>query len=208
MTQAPSKPFGLEVQPLLVWNVRLEFNEMRAFVQQVDDPLVLEKLEVHLLTPIRWGLSERAFLTLLLQRAILGIEAYLPYALLHEAAARRKLDYRTLRRFCDDPFRLRGRGLAENLYNRLPMLAERDLALRRSCPVLWKRVQPFYRRVRNPIFHGKQLATGAVVPVRKAFALFGDLYSWIDSWHEFPGKSGPVLPSPRRDAAFRPRGED
>jgi hypothetical protein len=193
--------FGLRLMNIPTLNLRYEFQDIRmsvsddAFVSQLGEP------GPHLLAPLKWAFSRDAYMTLLLQRTILGLEAYLPSAVLYEATARG----RPLRETLDltkNPFRLGGRGTAENYYNRLPALVEPDVALSNARPALWPVTSAFYQQVRNPIFHGDQLFEVSVDAFRKALDLISGLYEWVDSWHSLEHSFSPAghprpTPSPR-----------
>ncbi len=97
-------------------------------------------------------------ITLLLQRTILGTEAFISGVVLQEIVVRQLVTPKT-REFVKNPFVLKGRGTADNFYNKLPAQIDSQLALEISDPALWSDVKEFYREVRNPLFHGYQLNT-------------------------------------------------
>lgn len=130
-----------------------------------------------------WGGMPADFLTLIVQRAILGIEAYLPGAVYVQAGLRGKLT-KELAQKLQNPFRFKhGAGTVKSFYDLLPSALDRKISLRVSHPGLRKRTARFYAEIRNPLFHGKQISSINPVPVRKAFDLLARLYEWIDEWH-------------------------
>jgi hypothetical protein len=126
---------------------------------------------------------EGGFLALLLQRAITGIESYIPAAVMIEAARRGCIepeDGELLR----NPFVVGGRGTADVYYHRLPAKLCEGISLKLRNPGLWGDNLRFYKQVRNPIFHGKEPTPDSVDGVRDAFRHIARLYEWIDSWHD------------------------
>jgi hypothetical protein len=146
---------------------------------------------------IIWGGWPDTLLTLLLQRALLGIEAYLPAAVWWELGVSGRLDRRLSEqiRQRDVP----GRSLVEKLYRGLPGLVDNALSLQRCDGKLWKATVRFYEEVRNPIMHGYEIERGHFDGVARAFEHIADLYSWIDTWHNpdswiKPGHAKPPSP--------------
>ncbi len=126
------------------------------------------------------------FLTLLLQRAIVGLESYVTAAIYLEAGSRGLLDEDLLSKL-RNPFLFGGRGTADNYYNRMPAIIDEQYSLRVVDNTLWEQVRVFYSDIRNPLFHGYQIAsiTSFPVSVLRAYEFIGRLYKWIDSWHDF-----------------------
>jgi hypothetical protein len=56
--------------------------------------------------------------------------------------------------------------------------------MRRSASRLWGRTKLFYEQVRNPVFHGYQIDGESVQYFPPAFRHIGDIYDWIDAWHD------------------------
>ncbi len=84
---AVSPPFGLKFSNIPLINLRMEYERARAFLNSSEAEECLKPP----VKPIRaglfiWGGMPGDFMTLVLQRAILGIEAYLPGALMHTSA--------------------------------------------------------------------------------------------------------------------------
>lgn len=79
--------FGLRLQNIPLINLRLEFNH---HFKLLSDPTFREEFSSSVV-PIQtkyliWNGMPDAFLTLIAQRAILGVESYLPSAVTHQAA--------------------------------------------------------------------------------------------------------------------------
>ena len=123
-----------------------------------------------------------ALLTLLLQRAILGIESYLPGAVYFQLGIRGKLDQTTVGRL-RNPASLAGRKMVEKYYRGLPALVDPGWSLQELNRPLWKATVRFYEEVRNPLMHGYEVDPKAVDGVYQAFEHLAQLYKWIDGWH-------------------------
>ena len=133
-----------------------------------------------------WAGMPNDFLTLVLQRIFLGLEAYLPYCVWYVCGSRGRLRELAVKRAIENVFSL-GRKLPDNLYNKLPALAHPKYALKSVNAKLYSKTESIYKNVRNPIFHGKQLVE--VAPDKDYLALldyFGLIYEWIDSWRPNP----------------------
>ena len=95
-------------------------------------------------------------MTLSLQRAILGIEAYLPGALIDTSSILGTLSkelYAKLRK----PFSFGSKSAVANIYHHSPSAVHPELSLRHLDQKLYDRNVAFYGMVRNPIFHGEQM---------------------------------------------------
>jgi hypothetical protein len=178
------KPFDLRMSNIPLMNLREEFRASVALVRQrkFEDYFANTHIDINAPSCTWYGRSEE-FLTILLQRAIVGIESYLPSAVSFTGAMRNRIDI-IKSEAIRDPFVLQGRGTAENLYNRLPALLEPKLALKEYDARLWEKTRLFYREIRNPIFHGSELEPkkGEFRPIRAAFNHIENLYGWIDDW--------------------------
>ena len=104
-----------------------------------------------------WHGSTNDLLTLILQRSILGVECYVASAAWSEAWRWNIVDP-VKKAALLNPAGL-GKGTANCYYNLLPSQLSQTLSLRVCDPSLWSRVTHFYEKVRNPLFHGNQLAT-------------------------------------------------
>ena len=164
-------------------NLRIEFNSTYEYVFSTTAADAL-KPPIH---PVEvpmfvWLGMPDDLATLLLQRAILGVEAYLPAALKY-AAAQLKVVSKELLAKIDNPFSLGGKTLASNVYDRMPAAVHAELSLRYLDQELYDTNLRFYRSVRNPLFHGKQLRDTEIESLRFAFDHIARIYEWIDYWH-------------------------
>ena len=130
-----------------------------------------------------WGGNKDTLLTILLQRAIAGIESYIPGAIMIEAGRRCCLE-KGDSEFLKNPYKLGGRGTVENYYHRLPSQLCKEFSLKLFDNALWHRNLEFYREIRNPIFHGKEIESKRVDGIFHSYIHIQDLYNWIDSWHD------------------------
>jgi hypothetical protein len=187
-------------------NLRMEFNLCFQFVFN-------ENLEHAIKPPIRpiytplmiWLGMPEGLLTLLIQRAILGIEAYIPGAVMHETALRGTLSA-DLAEKLKNPFSFGGRSTVANFYHRLPAQVDPTFSLKVADKQSFDRTVRFYSGIRNPLFHGKQVNECDLAPVRAAFDHLAQLYEWIDSWHspEHLIKGGTALANVRARVATNP----
>lgn len=176
-------PFALKFHNIPLINLRMEFNDTYAFLHSGEAKeclqLPLKPIRTRLLI---WGGMPEDFMTLLLQRAVLGIEAYLPGALMHTSAilgnASKDL-FGKLR----SPFSFGSKSAVANVYHRMPSAVHPEISLRYLDQELYERNVVFYRVVRNPIFHGQQLEHLDISGIREAFLHLARLYEWIDYWY-------------------------
>ncbi len=175
--------FGLRFANIPIMNLRFEFNQSYAFVfdQQAERSLQPPIEAVRAPLFVWCGMPDDLF-TLLLQRAVLGVEAYLPAALKFAAAQLGKVSTELFKKL-DDPFSLGGASLVANVYHRMPSAVHSELSLRHLDEELYERTRKFYKQIRNPLFHGRQLHDTEIGAVRKAFDHVAQLYEWIDYWH-------------------------
>lgn len=82
------------------------------------------------------------------------------------------------------------KSMVANIYHRMPSAVHEELSLRHLDQELYEEVVAFYREVRNPIFHGKEIQARSIEPIRASFALIGRIYTWIDHWHD-PDRTQP-----------------
>ena len=165
-------------------NLRIEFNATYAFIHSLEAETALQPPLKAIRTKLMiWGGMPEDLFTLLLQRSVLGIEAYLPGALMESAAKIGNLDAVLVARL-RNPFSFGSKSAVANIYHRMPSAVHEELSLKHLNEDLYGRNATFYQRVRNPIFHGQQLATPKIEAIRTAFAHLAELYEWIDYWYE------------------------
>ena len=175
--------FGLQFSNIPTMNLRFEFNQTYAFVfsqsaeQALQSPIQPVKAPMFI-----WcGMPDDLF-TLMLQRAVLGVEAYLPSALKFAAA---QLGNQSTELFekLNNPFSLGAASSVTNIYHRMPAAVHPELSLKHLDEELYEHTQKFYKYIRNPLFHGSQLHNTDIIALRRSFDHVAKLYEWIDYWH-------------------------
>jgi hypothetical protein len=131
--------------------------------------------------PFQWHGLQEELLTWILQRAILGVESYISGVVFLILTYRRTITSE-INQSIRNPFRLGGRGTADNFYNRLPALVDAQVSLNIYNPELFERTRDFYRSIRNPLFHGQMLADNDPKALIPPFELIRDVYRWIEVW--------------------------
>src|SRR6266540_1590977 len=101
--------------------------------EPIDTPLFL------------WNTMPEGLLTLILQRAILGLEAYLPGTVYVQLGGKPGYEEHVMR-YVANPARL-CRSIADAYFNRLPTLINPAHALRAANPELWLRTKRLYDEV-------------------------------------------------------------
>jgi hypothetical protein len=119
----------------------------------------------------------------MLQRSILSVESCVSAAVQYQLIAK-GLFTPEMAAALNDPVGLpgKGRGMAETFYNKLPAQVDEKLRLEIMEPELWDAVKRFYKEVRNPLFHGYQLAGVNVAGTLEALTMIQRIYVWMDSW--------------------------
>ncbi len=120
---------------------------------------------------------------MILFRAIVGIESYLPAAVMFKLGNMGLLNQSNMN-YVRNPYSLNAKKMVEKYYHLLPELIDRNCSLKRSNPGLYEKNKIFYKEVRNPIFHGYQLDSPNLEGSFKVYKHVADLYKWIDSWYE------------------------
>ncbi|MEZ7910984.1 MAG: hypothetical protein QMB55_04100 [Propionivibrio sp.] len=176
--------FGLTFDNIPLINLRLEFNRTYQFIHSPEAGEILRTPIKQIQTPLFiWnGMSEDC-MTLLLQRAILGVEAYLPGALKHTSAVLGNLSKELFEKL-DAPFSFGAKSAVANIYHRMPEAVHPELSLRHLEQQLYETTIAFYREVRNPIFHGQQLCNSDLSKIQYAFLHVARIYEWIDHWFD------------------------
>ena len=175
--------FGFTLSNIPIINLRKEFEahfrllETKQFrVQLYDFSTPVE------LPQFKWTGLPDDLLTMMLQRAILGVESYLGAAVEYELTKRQLFSEENKEKI-KNPFKLGGRTTVGNVYNRLPGFVDDSLQLLKSDPQLYQKIMAFYDSVRNPLFHGFQLQQATLNQMTSAFELIRSIYKWIDSWY-------------------------
>ena len=183
----PQAPFGLMLSNIPIINLRREFEahyrllgteQFRAQLYDFTTPVELPQF--------KWTGLPDDLLTMMLQRAILGVESYLGAAVEYELTMRQRFTDENKKKM-NNPFRLGGESTVENFYDKLPGLIDGSFLLSNSDPRLYQEVKEFYKSIRNPLFHGHQLAHATPSQIASAFDLIRSIYKWIDRWYSaFP----------------------
>ncbi|MHB1956061.1 MAG: hypothetical protein ACYCOU_20210, partial [Sulfobacillus sp.] len=82
-------------------------------------------------------------------------------------------------------------GTVSAYYHHLPALIHPELSVAVVDPEFWSHLTDFYKKVRNPLFHGSHFASGDVQNAIRSFWFVEELYTWLDQWHNpewMPGK--------------------
>lgn len=180
-----SETFGIVFENIPIINLR---NEFARYYAALDDKNFLSQFEGPIQpveTPymIWYGMPDD-LITMIMQRVILGVEAYLPGAVFHELGIQGKLNKNNLT-YLRNPFELGGRSTVENYYDKLPSLIDKTLSLKSFDNKLWSQTKAFYKEVRNPIFHGNNISNRDIKGLKKVFIYLSHIYKWIDSWHDY-----------------------
>jgi hypothetical protein len=202
--------FLLKFENIPLINLRMEFNRTYAFIHsQEADTCLKPPIEPVRAPMFIWGGMPDDLMTLLLQRAILGVEAYLPGALIHTSAILGNLSS-TLSAKLKNPFAFGARSAVANIYHHAPASVHPELSLRHLDEDLYQRTVQFYRLVRNPIFHGKQIHDADISHVRNAFDHVARIYEWIDYWYnpEKLVKGGAAFAGVRARHSVSPQSND
>lgn len=165
-------------------------HEFFVWNKQIRDVAFQQQFAGGYAKPIRtplliWGGDPSDLLTLILQRAILGLESYMSASVWFELGKAGRLTPE-LSTQAKNPFSIptRGRGTAWCYYNALPSLLDPKLALQTVNPVLWSEVRSFYKDIRNKILHGSQIAANDATLLHPPFSMIANVYTWVDSWHK------------------------
>jgi hypothetical protein len=150
-----------------------------------------QQFEIGYRQPIRtplliWGGNPGDLLTLILQRAILGLESYVGAAVWIELGRSGRLTPE-LHSQVRNPFTIKSKkkGTAYRYYNTLPAFLDPKYALEnwKTNAALWSEMSGFYKTVRNKILHGYQIGSRSPGVLVKYFDMFAQTYEWVNSWH-------------------------
>jgi hypothetical protein len=128
----------------------MEFNDTYAFLNSPEAEECLKPPA----RPIRvrlfiWGGMPGDPMTLLLQRATLGIEAYLSGALWHTAAVLGSLSKGLVAKL-KNPVLFGSKSAVENIYHRMPAAVHPELSLRHLDQPFTNGIEPSIRRLGTP----------------------------------------------------------
>lgn len=198
--------FGIKLGNLPILAIRREFNDYHWLIAK---PEFRERLRGPgpIAAPIEtpsfvWRGPVSGLLTLILQRAFTGVEAYFVGAAYWTAGRTFGLTKELVESLMDPFGKLKGSGgVPDKYYNRVPALASKGYALERADKALWEDTVIAYREVRNPLFHGYQVDDDYATGVLAVCDFIADLYRWIDRWcnldEMIPGAAAALTPKPR-----------
>ena len=180
---ADSPTFDVSFSNVPIVNLRWEFKDLYACVHTVgflrDEEGRVRSLRTRYFL---WLGMPDAGATVMVARAVLGLEAYLKFAAGTEGVMR-GVSTPKLTKACANPFSL-SRKTAHAHFNLLPALVSEELAMKNADARLWKATSAFYREIRNPIFHGREFNDIKHDTLGGLFDLLADVYDWMDSWHD------------------------
>jgi hypothetical protein len=181
--------FGLEISNIPIINLRREFDANYALLLGGEFQTQINNLARPLkTTKFIWYGPPQELLTMLMLRAILGLESYALAAVEYEVDRNAISLSVQQRKSLSNPFALGGReSLPDRLYNKLPAFLGQDRTLCKTDLKLWQELRTFYKEVRNPLMHGGQLWRPDAGAVSEAYSLMARVFEWIDGWYSaFP----------------------
>ncbi len=181
--QTTSERFRLKLSYIPMLNLRHEFANYYKLLDDDDFRKQFNEKSGPYETPyFTWYGMPQPLLTTILQRVILGVEAYIPIAAYLEMNLR-GLYTDDSKIYFTDPYRLSGKGTAEKYFHSLPSLIDKSLSLKSFNKQLFDQNKAFYKEVRNPLFHGFQIDSDKHYHLRTSFEHIRSIYEWLDSWH-------------------------
>jgi hypothetical protein len=130
-----------------------------------------------------WYGRNELFLSRVIRSSILNVEAAICSCVYFEAGIR-GIFSEDIKEATANPFSLGGKGTANVFYDKLPTLLNPDYSLLKSNNKLWLEVKHFYKNIRNPLFHGKELKENDPKIVKNCIDLILEVFKWIDSWFD------------------------
>lgn|GEM_PF-3075965 len=128
-----------------------------------------------------WYGRKEVLATQILRSMILDIESAITSCVYFSASIDGKLNDE-VKEAVNDPFILKGKGTVENLYHKLPALINEKYSLLVMNVDLYNETKTFYKEVRNPIMHGKELFDIDINDIKNALEFILKLFNWIDAW--------------------------
>lgn len=126
-----------------------------------------------------WRGRREALLSLLVQRGILGLEAYVPIVVEMDAMETGRFEEAQVVRH----LRSQGGDTVRRIYHTIPSAVDELKSLLEYDAPTYNLIHDFYKSIRNPLFHGCEFST-STENVLEVFRLFRRVYSWADS--DFP----------------------
>jgi len=168
-----------------LWNLREEFHYVRNMLHSEDFAVALRNRDRPIRTPVLdWHGNDADLLSLLVQRAVLGVESYTVGAAWIKLGELGRMTTE-INKKVRNPFSIKAKsGTASAYYDHLPSLIHPDLSVAVIDPEFWEQLTNFYKKVRNPLFHGSHFANGDVKNAIQSFWFVEELYAWLDQWHK------------------------
>ncbi|WP_049721228.1 hypothetical protein [Gilvimarinus polysaccharolyticus] len=182
---ARERIFGLQLSSVPLVNLRIDFYRSYKFLysKAAGDALTPPRLEPIEYDYFTWYGMPNDFFTLISQRAILGLESYVPGTLFFLSHDVRGRDDKYLEKL-KNPFSFGGRSIVKNLYDTAPGDIDPSFSLLIRNQSLYQEAQKMYREVRNPLFHGGQLTDLNIISIQGLFNHIAQLYVWVDSIYD------------------------
>lgn len=182
-----SKILNAKFTNIPVLNLRMEFKRYYDFLNELVSKNITQINTVIDSLFIIWKCMPDDFFTLILQRGILGIESYVPGAVWEVLIRTGKYKKRYMR-YLQNPYSLQGESVPDKYYNALPRLVHEDMSLKKCDYEDWVIIKDFYKKVRNPLFHGKQINdfnSKMIDPVviLDGYKVINKIYEWVDIWY-------------------------
>lgn len=179
MSQSTSKDFGLKFRNIPIINLRIDFREVVKYAQD----MMLEDAEFPSTKHPHWYNKKEEIegeLNWIICRSIMGIEAYVKYAV-SKTLHNRGIWSHEKSEVLKNPFSKK-RKLYEAYFDVLPSLIAEDMSLKISQPVLWQNTVALYMQVRNPLFHGMEVYDIEPSQFMMVIKHLEKLYAWMDGW--------------------------
>lgn len=169
--------FGLSLINIPYLNLRNEFKKNYRFIFSTGLDEYLKSPHGSIETPYGiWIASSDSLMTFILQKSILGLESYLPIALKLTANYLGRLTD-TLHNEIDEAYG------CKVLFKEVPKLVDPEISMHKCNAKFYDDTVKFYKLVRNPLFHGREIHNADVVSLRASFNHINEIYKWIDSWN-------------------------
>lgn len=174
----------IELMNIPTHSLRAQFHRNYHFFISDDFKKELENWEPNkpIKTPyLSWYYFIDDLYTYIIQNSILGVESYIKGAVHFELGKRKKIKENY--KYIANPYKIPiGKGTVEKYYKVLPSLIGKEFSLINN-KILWEETKTFYKKIRNPLFHGNKFSHISYESFIEILNYIVDLYEWIDSWH-------------------------
>jgi hypothetical protein len=196
----------LEILNIPFINLRIEFQHYYDVFQKQNIEEIIDKNTESLNAPISLLpiQTREMLLTLILQRVVLGFEAFYTGAV-SEIFVMREMGINDLERFRKNPREWAIRRAKKKVsycnaaFVITPQEIDLDFPLNKRNSPLYDKVSEFYKDVRNKLFHGCQFSKIETDEVRDFLQMYKSLYDWLCDWvhseyEAFEKKTGSPIP--------------